>query len=213
MENYPWWKLDQINKYSAYVETLSTWELQQCIEMIEKRRHRVTETVNGFVIANPGQGLGFHNFPEWEELKRLEAIVKAEIEKRQTPAPTAKPERKEKQPDTDPETLPTFEDMLRTPDRLEALYLHLEDSFEKIRTGETFCKTGYIGGKKRSAGYLYGLARGLNESNQMLGDYSPKDVYLALCRSLDIEPSTQLHKVAKGANFRDTLGFVRGYFD
>lgn len=107
MENYPWWKLDQINKYSAYVETLLTWELQQCIEMIEKRKHSVTADVNNLAIANPGEGIGFHNFPEWEELKRLEAIVKAEIEKRQTPAPTAKPESNKKE--KAPAELPTLE--------------------------------------------------------------------------------------------------------
>lgn len=107
MENYPWWKLDQINRYSAYVETLLTWELQQCIEMIERQKHSVTVDVNNLAIANPGEGIGFHNFPEWEELKRLEAIVKAEIEKRQTPAPTAKPGSKGKE--EAPAELPTLE--------------------------------------------------------------------------------------------------------
>lgn len=109
--------------------------------------------------------------------------------------------------------LPEFEGVLRYPERIPSLWKHLT-SQQETGKGETeiFDEGGYIGSRERNAAPLMGVAEGLRASSQVKPEFTAREVYQALCKRYNVEPSTAPHKAKQTIKFKDVFNWVRDFY-
>jgi len=142
-------------------------------------------------------------FIEQELELRKEAMVKSDI---LPPQPT-------KLKRTEEKVLPELEGILRYPERIPSLWKHLTSQQERGK-GETeiFDEGGYIGSSERNAAPLMGVAEGLRTSFQVKSEFTVRDVYQALCKRYNVEPTTAPHKAKQTIKFKDVFNWVRDFY-
>jgi hypothetical protein len=157
----------------------------------------LTQMIDGWVEAKKFE------FIEHELELRKEAMVKSDI---LPPQPT-------KLKKTEEKVLPELEGILRYPERIPSLWKHLTSQQERGK-GETeiFDEGGYIGSSERNAAPLMGVAEGLRTSFQVKSEFTAREVYQALCKRYNVEPTTAPHKAKQTIKFKDVFNWVREFY-
>lgn len=113
----------------------------------------------------------------------------------------------------DLQEVPELETVLRSPERLPTLWGFLARKLEHGKGAvDLFDSGGYIGGGARNAAPLMGVAEGLRVSFQIKPDFIEIDVYQALCRRFNVNPTREPHKAKKTAKFKEVLRLVQDFF-